>query len=104
MVPVMPLQFTSVVTALVWSLSGVEFAMVFLVVGTFFHADSPSIFSGIEGLVSRVFPHIGPAGLAAAAIATMFLGNLAAAYLFRRFVSSRVVRRVPQASSLLRSH
>src|SRR5579871_2782037 len=59
LVPAMPVQFTSIITAIVWSLSGALPGVIFLIGGTFFRPDSLPILSGIQGITEKVLPSSG---------------------------------------------
>ncbi|MDA4118841.1 MAG: hypothetical protein OK455_10935 [Thaumarchaeota archaeon] len=98
--PVIPIQFTSIITAIVWSISGVFPAMVFLVAGTFLRVDSATIFLGIQQMASRMFPSFSTTVDGEIAVLLMFVGNLATAYLFKRVVRSRLLNRIPPWSVL----
>ena len=99
--PLMPVEFTSILTATVWSFSGKVYALVFVVVGTFFRADSYTIFSGIQSFLTRASP-VGAMGLSElATVAIMFAGNVCAAYLFKRVIRQKILRRLPTLYSLV---
>jgi hypothetical protein len=100
--PIIPVEFTSIITAVVWSVSGGLPAVVFLIAGTFFRLDSPTIFSGIAGVAGHLFPGYSTALDEAIAIAVMLAGNLATAYLFKRIVRTRLLNRIPNSSLLSR--
>ncbi len=101
LLPIVPIQFTSIITAIVWSVSGPLPGVVFLIGGTFFRPDSLPILSGIQNLVGRILPASGTTFDELAAISVMFLGNLAAACVFRRLISNRIVRRIPPSRLIL---
>lgn len=94
-VPFVPLQFTSIITAVVWTVSGPYYAIVFVIVGTFFRTDSISIYYGIQ----RVLGFFLPQDIAALgqwiAIPIMFFGNLATTMLFKRFLRGKLLERLP---------
>jgi hypothetical protein len=100
--PIVPVQFTSIITAIVWSLSGGVPAIAFLVVGTFLRFDSFTILSGIGDIVARVFPSVSSIGDEELAAAVMFVGNLATAYFFKRVLRYRILKRLPLSSLLSR--
>ncbi len=93
-VPFLPLQFTSIVTAVVWIFSGTGYAMVFVVLGTFMRADSFTIFSGIQNIFNTFLPVRFDALSQVFSVATMFVGNVATAYLFQRLLKNRLSRRL----------
>ncbi len=93
--PVLPVQFTSVITAIVWSFAGPLPAVVFLLGGTFFHADSIPIMSGLQDIVARILPELSVPEDQVGAVTTMLLGNLVTAYLFKMFVKKRILSRLP---------
>lgn len=92
MLPFMPVQFTSVLTAVVWIFSGTPYAMAFVVLGTF-RLDSVPIYSGIDRIFVMILPTIllGFAGWLT--IAFMFSGNLLTAYLFKRILWTKFTKR-----------
>jgi uncharacterized membrane protein YdcZ (DUF606 family) len=100
LLPIIPIQFTSIITAIVWSLSGPLAGVVFLVAGTFFRPDSLPILSGVQNIVGRMLPGMGTDQSGAIAVVIMLLGNLASACLFRVLLKSRLVKRLPFASRL----
>lgn len=97
LLPIVPIQFTSIITAIVWSVSGPLPGLAFLIGGTFFRPDSLPILSGLQNVVGRMFPTSGVAFAEVAAVAIMFVGNLAAAYLFRKLISNKIVSRIPSS-------
>lgn len=97
LLPVMPFQFTSILTAIVWSVSGVVPGMVFLVLGTFFRMDSWSIMSGLQGIVRDLAPGSSTLLDQSVALGTMFVGNLASAFLFRLVVRRSLMQRIPRS-------
>src|SRR5579872_6627806 len=81
MLPFMPVQLTSILSAVVWIFSGTPYALVFVLLGTF-RLDSVPIYSGIDRILTTILPTF-PIGLAAwNTVAFMFSGNLVTAYLF----------------------
>lgn len=96
--PVVPVEFTSIITAVVWSLSGGLPALVFLVAGTFLRVDSVTIFSGIEQIVGHLFPGLPTLVDEGLSVAVMFAGNLGTAYMFKRLVRNRLISRLPHSS------
>jgi hypothetical protein len=100
--PIVPVQFTSIITAIVWSLSGGVPAIAFLLVGTFLRFDSFTILSGIGDIVARVFPSLSPVGDQELAAVVMFAGNLGTAYFFKRAIRHRILKRLPLSSFLSR--
>lgn len=100
LLPVLPVQFTSVITAIVWSFAGPLPAAVFLLSGTFLHVDSMPIFSGLQDVVARILPSLSPVGDQAGAVASMLVGNLVTAYLFKLFVKKRILSRLPTSYRL----
>jgi hypothetical protein len=92
-----PVEFTSILSATVWSFSGRVYALVFVIGGTFFRADSVFILSGIANIVGRVSPSLSASGPLYVAIATMFVGNLAAAFLFKKLIRRLVFNHIPAA-------
>ena len=93
LMPFMPVQFTSILTAVVWAFSGAQFALIFTVLGTF-RLDSFPIFAGLQDL----FHIVVPTGLVPftqlISIAVMFLGNLATAWFFKAVLVSRLAKRI----------
>ena len=102
LLPVLPVQFTSVITAVVWSFAGPLPAAVFLLSGTFLHADSLPILSGLQNIVARILPGLSPIGDQAGAVVTMLVGNLMTAYLFKLFVKKRILSRLPASYRIAR--
>jgi hypothetical protein len=98
--PFIPVEFTSILTAMVWGFSGVAYAAVFTVIGTFFRADSFTVYSGIQPLVARAFPPDVGAWSQVITLTVMFLGNLGTAYMFKKIIRYRVMRRLPTIYSL----
>jgi len=98
--PFIPVEFTSILTAMVWGFSGVAYAGVFTVIGTFFRADSFTVYSGIQPLVARASPPDIAVWSQVITLAFMFLGNLGTAYLFKRIIRYKVMRRLPTMFSL----
>ena len=92
LLPFMPVQFTSILTAVVWIFSGTPYAMVFVVLGTF-RLDSVPIYSGIDRILAMGLPTVmfGFAGWIT--IAIMFSGNLLTAYLLKRVLRGKFTRR-----------
>jgi hypothetical protein len=98
--PIIPVEFTSILTATVWGFSGVAYAAVFTVIGTFFRADSFTVYSGIQPLLERASPPDIRAWSQVITLTVMFLGNLGTAYLFKRIIRYKVLRRLPTIYSL----
>lgn len=92
-----PVEFTSILTATVWSFSGRMYALGFLIAGTFLRVDSLSIFSGLEALLVRISPGIAGVGPQYVAASVMLFGNLAVAVLFKALLRRTVLSRVPAA-------
>jgi len=92
LLPFMPVQFTSILTAVVWIFSGTPYAMVFVVLGTF-RLDAVPIYSGIDRILTMALPTvlIGFAGWIT--LVFMFSGNLLSAYLFKRVLRGKFTRR-----------
>ena len=95
LVPFIPIQFTSIITALVWTFSGPVYAMVFVLAGTFLRADSLPILSGIQDIVSKVLPYQSPEVAQSVTMGLMFSGNVCSAYLFKRILEHRLAKRLP---------
>jgi hypothetical protein len=93
--PFIPVEFTSILTATVWSVSGGVYALAFLTVGTFFRLDSFSIFTGIEEILGRVLRIAPGAEAGYLTVGIMFLGNVTTAYFFKLIISSKIARRLP---------
>jgi hypothetical protein len=91
----MPIQFTSMITALVWTFSGRVYAMLFVVAGTFLRMDSLPILSGIQNIVSKVLPNGSPELTQSVTMCLMFAGNVCSAYLFKRILEHRFANRLP---------
>ncbi len=99
MLPFMPVQLTSILSAVVWIFSGMPYAMVFVLLGTF-RLDSVPIYSGIDRILSTILPTV-PVGLAASiTVAFMFSGNLVTAYLFKRLLGAKFTKRFAARSGL----
>jgi hypothetical protein len=96
--PFMPVQFTSILTAVVWIFSGPLYAVVFTILGTFFRQDSFPIFTGIQHILNLVVPGNVLAFSAPITVSFMFLGNLATAYLFKSVFVGRVTKRIRRDS------
>lgn len=93
MLPFMPVQFTSILTAVVWIFSGLPYAVAFVVLGTF-RVDSVPIYSGIDRILVMVLPQV-LAGLSGfMTVAIMFGGNLLTAYLFKVLLFSKFAKRL----------
>jgi hypothetical protein len=93
MMPFMPVQFTSILTSVVWIFSGIQYALVFTFLGTF-RFDSVPIFTGIQNILRVVAPSSFLPFSEPITILFMFLGNLATAYLIKRVFVSRLVARI----------
>jgi hypothetical protein len=93
MLPVMPVPFTSILTAVVWVFAGAPFAVVFIILGTY-RLDAVPVYTLLQHLVVKVEP----SGLAPftllITVSVMFLGNFAMAYLFKAIFVSRLMRRI----------
>ncbi|MDA4117924.1 MAG: hypothetical protein OK455_06225 [Thaumarchaeota archaeon] len=89
----MPVQFTSVLTAAVWIFSGIQYAVVFTILGTF-RLDSIPIFAGIQNILRLILPNGILPFTQSIAILIMFLGNLAAAYFFKKVLGGKMVNRI----------
>jgi len=98
--PFIPFEFTSILTAMVWSFSGAAYAAVFAVAGTFLRPDSLTIYSGIQLLLSKAGPVEVRALSEPIAISVMFLGNLCTAYIFKAFIRHKVANRLPAIYTL----
>jgi hypothetical protein len=90
-----PVEFTSILSATVWSFSGRVYALVFVIAGTFFRADSITILAGIANIVSRLSPSELVSGSTYVAIAVMFVGNLAATFLFKALIRRAIFSHIP---------
>jgi hypothetical protein len=93
MLPFMPVQFTSVLTAVVWIFAGVQYAVVFTILGTF-RFDSPPIFVGITNILSLLLPRGASSFSQEFTILLMYFGNLGTAYFFKKVLIGRLVRRI----------
>jgi hypothetical protein len=92
MLPFTPVQFTSMLTAVVWIFSGMQYAVVFTVLGTF-RLDSFPIFNGIQDMVQIFAPSVTPFS-STITVLVMFFGNFATAYLFKRLFVGKLVSRL----------
>lgn len=93
LMPLVPIQFTSLITAIVWTFSGPSYAIVFVTAGTFLQADSYTVFFGIQNIVTSLFPNY-PLGVhQLITTGVMFGGNLTTAYLFKLVLHRRLLRR-----------
>lgn len=95
--PVLPVPFASVITAIVWSFAGPLPAAVFLLGGTFFHADSAPILFGLQDIVARVIPGLSSGEDQLGAVTIMLVGNLMSAYLFKLLVKRSILSRLPSS-------
>ena len=95
LLPFMPVQFTSILTAAVWIFSGIPYAIVFTILGTF-RLDSVPIYAGINNILGLILPVSLSAFSQAIAILVMFSGNLATAYFFKRVLGGKLVNRLPR--------
>jgi hypothetical protein len=93
MLPFMPVQFTSILTAVVWIFSGTQYAVIYTILGTF-RLDSVPIFSGIQNILHLIIPHSVVPFSQSITILLMFSGNLATAYLFKKAFVGRLVKRI----------
>jgi hypothetical protein len=93
MLPFMPVQFTSVLTAVVWTFSGVQYALVFTALGTF-RLDSVPIYSGIQNMVRLVVPESVLPYSQSITILFMFTANLSTAFFFKKVLRSKLVNRI----------
>lgn len=93
--PFMPVEFTSILTATVWSFSGGGYALAFLLFGTFLRLDSISVYAGVQEVLIKLFALPPGAASGYATIAVMFFGNVATAYLFRIIIRRKMGGRVP---------
>jgi len=98
--PVVPIEFTSIITAVVWSLSGGIPALVFLVAGTFLRVDSLTVFTGVAQIAEGLFPSLSFGIDQDIAVAVMFTGNLASAVVFKMIVRKKLLARIPSSSFL----
>ena len=98
--PVVPIEFTSIITAVVWSLSGGIPALVFLVAGTFLRVDSLTVFTGVAQIAEGLFPSLSFGIDQDIAVAVMFTGNLASAFVFKMIVRKKLLARIPSSSFL----
>jgi hypothetical protein len=100
MLPFMPVQLTSILSAVVWIFAGTPYAMVFVFFGTF-RLDSIPIYSGIDRILTIILPGF-PIALAGwITVAFMFSGNLVTAYLFRWLLKAKFTRRFAARSRIL---
>jgi hypothetical protein len=93
MIPFMPVQFTSILTAVVWIFSGIQYALLFTFLGTF-RFDSIPIFTGIQNILRAVAPSSFLPFSEPITILFMFLGNLATAYIIKRVFVAKLVSRI----------
>jgi len=93
MLPFMPVQFTSVLTAVVWTFSGVQYALIFSALGTF-RLDSVPIYSGIQNMVRLVVPGSVLPYSQSITILFMFTANLSTAFFFKKVLRSKLVNRI----------
>ncbi len=91
MLPFMPVQFTSVLTAVVWIFAGIQYALVFTVLGTF-RLDSIPIFTGIQSMVRVIAPQSFIPFSEPITVLLMFSGNLATAYFFKKVFAGKLSR------------
>jgi hypothetical protein len=100
--PVIPIEFTSIITAVVWSLSGGIPGLVFLLAGTFLRVDSLTVFAGVTQIAERLFPSLSFGIDQYIAVGIMFTGNLASAYFFKMVIKKKLLARIPSSSLLSR--
>jgi len=93
MLPFMPVQFTSILTAVVWIFSGIQYAVIFTILGTF-RLDSFPIFTGIQNILRLIVPSSVLPFSQSITIAFMFLGNLATAYFFKKVFVNKLTKRI----------
>jgi hypothetical protein len=92
MLPFMPVQLTSILSAVVWIFTGAPYALVFVFLGTF-RLDSVPIYSGIDRILTTMLPALPLGSTAWMTVAFMFFGNVATAYLFKMILSAKFTRR-----------
>jgi hypothetical protein len=92
MLPFTPVQFTSILTAVVWIFSGIQYAVIFTVLGTF-RFDSFPIYNGIQEIIEIFAPSMTPLS-GTVTVLVMFFGNLVTAYLFKRLFVGKLMSRL----------
>ncbi len=100
MLPFTPVQFTSILTAVVWTFSGVQYAVVFAIFGSF-SLESIPIYNGIKNIIEVFLPATSgmPLLVGAAVVAVMLLGNLATAFFFKWALGNKLSQRLQSTSS-----
>ncbi len=101
MLPFMPVQLTSILSAVVWIFAGTPYAMIFVFLGTF-RLDSIPIYSGIDRILTLILPNFPIAVAGWITVAFMFSGNLVTAYFFKRLLKTKFTRRFATRARTLR--
>jgi hypothetical protein len=100
LLPVMPVEFTSILSAVVWIFAGTPYAIIFVVLGTF-RVDSFPIYSGIVRIVAINLPPSLLSFAGSITLAIMFSGNLLTTYFFKRVLRVKFTSRFQAASPLV---
>jgi hypothetical protein len=101
MLPFMPVQLTSILSAVVWIFAGTPYAIVFIFLGTF-RLDSIPIYSGIDRILTLILPGFPIAVAEWITVAVMFSGNLVTAYIFKLLLKKKFTRRFATRARSLR--
>jgi hypothetical protein len=99
--PFMPVESTSILTAMVWSFSGKAYAVVFAVLGTFVRFDSGIVYTAIQTLTTKAAPSDFGGWTQPITLSVMLGINLCAAFLFMKIIRHSVAKRLPTIYTMI---